>query len=117
MTRSELNALMVGGFSTISGGLLAIYAGMGIDPGHLLTASVISAPASLIVAKILLPETEESTTQGRLESPATTSMRLRQRPKRNGGHEQYQHHRDADRLPGVNCNAGRIGQRLCWIHR
>ena len=37
MTRSELNALMVGGFSTISGGLLAIYAGMGIDPGHLLT--------------------------------------------------------------------------------
>ncbi|MGC6447286.1 MAG: NupC/NupG family nucleoside CNT transporter [Rubripirellula sp.] len=75
MTRSELNALMVGGFSTISGGLLAIYAGMGIDPGHLLTASVISAPASLIVAKILLPETEESTTQGRqIESPkATTS--------------------------------------------
>lgn len=74
MTRSELNALMVGGFSTISGGLLAVYAGMGIDPGHLLTASVISAPASLIIAKILLPETEISKTAGRsCESPRPTS--------------------------------------------
>lgn len=70
MTRSELNALMVGGFSTISGGLLAVYTGMGIDPGHLLTASVISAPASLIIAKILLPENERSKTAGRsCESP------------------------------------------------
>lgn len=70
MTRSELNALMVGGFSTISGGLLAVYAGMGINPGHLLTASVISAPASLIVAKMLIPETQSSTTRGRtIESP------------------------------------------------
>ncbi|MGC6441563.1 MAG: NupC/NupG family nucleoside CNT transporter [Rubripirellula sp.] len=64
MTRSELNALMIGGFSTISGGLLAVYAGMGINPGHLLTASVISAPASLIIAKMLIPETETSQTHG-----------------------------------------------------
>jgi len=74
MTRSELNALMVGGFSTISGGLLAVYAGMGIDPGHLLTASVISAPASLLVAKILVPEAQTSTTSGRrIQSPAASS--------------------------------------------
>jgi CNT family concentrative nucleoside transporter len=58
MTRSELNALMVGGFSTISGSLMAIFAAEGISAGHLLTASIISAPAALVIAKILLPETE-----------------------------------------------------------
>jgi concentrative nucleoside transporter, CNT family len=64
MTTSELNALMVGGFATISGGLLAAYAGMGIDPGHLLTASVISAPAALVIAKILRPEIDTPETMG-----------------------------------------------------
>lgn len=58
MTRSELNALMVGGFSTISGSLMAIFAGIGVSAGHLLTASLISAPAALVLAKILQPETE-----------------------------------------------------------
>ncbi len=56
MTRSELNALMVGGFSTISGSLMAIFVMEGISAGHLLTASIISAPAALVVAKILQPE-------------------------------------------------------------
>ena len=64
MTKSELNAVMVGGFATISGGLLAAYAGMGIDPGHLLTASVISAPAALLIAKVMQPEFEVSETMG-----------------------------------------------------
>ena len=58
MTRSELNALMVGGFSTISGSLMAVFAGLGVSAGHLLTASLISAPAALVLAKILQPETE-----------------------------------------------------------
>lgn len=66
MTMSELNALMVGGFATISGGLLAAYAGMGIDPAHLLTASVISAPAALVIAKIIRPEDGEPATLGRV---------------------------------------------------
>lgn len=66
MTTSELNALMVGGFATISGGLLAAYAGMGIDPGHLLTASVISAPAALVIAKILRPEMSTPDTMGKV---------------------------------------------------
>lgn len=56
MTQSELNCLMVGGFATISGGLMASLVGMGINPGHLLTASVISAPAAILIAKILQPE-------------------------------------------------------------
>lgn len=64
MTISELNVVMVGGFATIAGGVLAAYVGMGIDAGHLITASVISAPAALMIAKILQPETEVSKTAG-----------------------------------------------------
>jgi CNT family concentrative nucleoside transporter len=64
MTMSELNAMMVGGFATISGGLLAVYAGMGISPGHLVTASVISAPAALLIAKVMQPETGDPKTLG-----------------------------------------------------
>ena len=66
MTRSELNALMVGGFATISGSLMAVFVSKGISAGHLLTASIISAPAALVIAKILQPETE---TPGELQHP------------------------------------------------
>lgn len=67
MSRSELLSLMSGGMATIAGGVLAAYIGFlgGDDPQarllfakHLITASVLSAPAALISAKILLPETE-----------------------------------------------------------
>ena len=58
MTRSELCAMMTGGFATVTGGLLGVYAGMGIDISHLLTASVISAPAALLISKVMVPETE-----------------------------------------------------------
>ena len=68
MTKSELMAVMTGGFATVSGGVLAIYVSwlteiQGIA-GHLLAASVMSAPAALVVAKIIYPETEESQTMG-----------------------------------------------------
>lgn len=62
MTRSELLAMMIGGMATIAGGVLAAYVSFGIPAGHLLTASVMSAPACLVIAKILLPETEISET-------------------------------------------------------
>jgi CNT family concentrative nucleoside transporter len=62
MTRSELMCLMVGGMATIAGGVLAAYVSFGVSAGHLLTASVMSAPAAMMMAKILLPETEESET-------------------------------------------------------
>ncbi len=67
MTSSELNAVMVGGFATIAGGVLAAYVQMGIEAGHLVTASVISAPAALLIAKIMQPETEHSQTLGHVE--------------------------------------------------
>lgn len=66
MTRSELLALMTGGMATVAGGVLAAYVGFGIDAGHLLAASVMSAPAALVCAKLLVPETEQSVTQGDL---------------------------------------------------
>lgn len=59
MTQSELMALMSGGMATVAGGVLAAYVGMGIDAGHLMAASVMSAPAALVCAKLLVPETKK----------------------------------------------------------
>lgn len=63
MTKSEIVALMTTGFSTIATGVMAVYAGMkGIDAGHILTASVLGAPAGLLTAKVIFPETKLSET-------------------------------------------------------
>lgn len=67
MTRSEIMALMTGGMATVAGGVMAGYIGMGIDPGYLLAASIMSAPAALLMAKIIVPETKESLTAGDIE--------------------------------------------------
>ena len=67
MTRSELMSLMTGGFATIAGSVFAAYVAMGIDAGHLVSASVISAPAALLIAKLMIPETEPSSTTGRVK--------------------------------------------------
>ena len=69
-TNSELTAVMIGGFATVAGGVMAMYVSMlgNIDgiAGHLLAASIMSAPAALVVAKIIYPEIEESQTKGDL---------------------------------------------------
>jgi CNT family concentrative nucleoside transporter len=64
MTRSELMALMSGGFATIAGGVLVAYVKFGVSAGHLLAASIMSAPAALVMAKIMIPETEKPETAG-----------------------------------------------------
>ena len=66
MTRSELMALMTGGFATIAGSVLAVYIGiLGEEyAGHLLAASFMSAPAAFVLAKIMVPETETPATAG-----------------------------------------------------
>lgn len=68
MTKSEYMAVMTGGFATMAGGVLAIYAKWLTDipniAGHLMAASVMSAPAALVLAKIIYPEVEESPTAG-----------------------------------------------------
>ena len=65
MTKSELMAVMTGGFATVAGGVMAIYVGM-LDnvpniAGHLMAASIMSAPAALVIAKIMYPESEKVT--------------------------------------------------------
>ncbi len=69
MRRSELATLMVGGFATIAGSVLAAYVGMlgGDDPlqreafiKHLLTASLLSAPAAFVIARIIVPQEQDS---------------------------------------------------------
>ncbi len=72
MTLSELNTVMVGGFATIAGGVMAAYVGM-LSPyfpdiaGHLLTASVMNAPAGLLISKILVPEVGVPVTRGKVK--------------------------------------------------
>ncbi|MFN5767884.1 MAG: NupC/NupG family nucleoside CNT transporter [Pirellulaceae bacterium] len=74
MTRSELHAMMTAGFATVTGSMLAAYAGFGIDAGHLLTACIISAPAALLISKVMEPELHpEQTEQSlKLDLPRTS---------------------------------------------
>ncbi|XP_023241997.1 solute carrier family 28 member 3-like isoform X2 [Centruroides sculpturatus] len=62
MTKSEIHAVMTGGFATIAGGVMAAYISFGVNATHLLSASVMSAPAALSFAKLFYPETEETKT-------------------------------------------------------
>lgn len=69
MTRSELMAVMTGGFATVAGGVLGVYVMLLRDSlpsiaGHLVVASILSAPAALAMAKVIVPETEQSRTAG-----------------------------------------------------
>lgn len=84
MTESELITMMIGGMAHIAGGVLAAYVGMlgGGDPAqqafyakHLLAASIMAAPATLVIAKILVPETQEPLTRGtvKMEVEKTTA--------------------------------------------
>ncbi len=81
MTRSELLALMTGGMATIAGGVLAVYAQFGAAAGHpelaghLMTASLISAPGALLIAKIMIPEEEESQTRDGAEIDLSRTTR------------------------------------------
>ncbi|NXG05401.1 S28A3 protein, partial [Sakesphorus luctuosus] len=59
ITKSELHAVMTAGFSTIAGSVLGAYISFGVSSSHLLTASVMSAPASLATSKLFWPETEK----------------------------------------------------------
>ena len=62
LTFSEIHVIMVSGFATIAGTTMAAYITFGVSPAHLLSASVMSAPAALAYGKLFWPETEESKT-------------------------------------------------------
>ncbi|XP_075166620.1 concentrative nucleoside transporter 2 [Haematobia irritans] len=62
LTASEIHSIMVSGFATVSGTVLAAYLSFGASPAHLITSSVMAAPATLAISKLYMPETEESKT-------------------------------------------------------
>ena len=61
---SELHSIMTSGLATIAGGMFAAYISLGVDAHHVLSASVMSAPAALAISKLMYPETERPTTSG-----------------------------------------------------
>jgi CNT family concentrative nucleoside transporter len=66
LTNSELMTVMTSGMAHVSGGIMAAYIAFGIDPKHLLSAVIMTAPGTLLMAKMLVPETETPKTAGRV---------------------------------------------------
>jgi CNT family concentrative nucleoside transporter len=66
LTRSELMTVMTSGMAHVSGGIMAAYIAFGIDPKHLLSAVIMTAPGTLLMAKMLVPETEQARTAGKV---------------------------------------------------
>ncbi|QDV37264.1 NupC/NupG family nucleoside CNT transporter [Tautonia plasticadhaerens] len=71
LTRSELMVVMVSGMALVSGGVLGAYIEAGAEPGALLTAILMNAPASIVLAKIVVPETDRPETLGRVDADAS----------------------------------------------
>ena len=66
LTRSELMTVMTSGMAHVSGGIMAAYIAFGIEPKHLLSAVIMTAPGTIVMAKMLVPETENPKTAGRV---------------------------------------------------
>src|SRR5271157_4727828 len=70
LTRSELMTVMTAGMAHVSGGIMAAYIAFGIEPKHLLSAVIMTAPGTLLMAKMLVPETEIPLTSGKVKLDA-----------------------------------------------
>jgi CNT family concentrative nucleoside transporter len=68
-TRSELMTIMTSGMAHVSGGIMAMYIAQGIAPQHLLAAVIMTAPGTILIAKMLVPETEVPVTEGKVTLP------------------------------------------------
>src|SRR6266705_1262766 len=64
LTRSELMTVMTSGMAHVSGGIMAAYIAFGIEPKHLLSAVIMTAPGTILISKMLVPETEQPKTAG-----------------------------------------------------
>lgn len=67
VTRSELMCIMTSGMAHVSGGIMAAYIAFGVDAKHLISAVIMTAPGTLLLSKMLVPETETAVTAGRVE--------------------------------------------------
>ena len=68
-TRSELMTIMTSGMAHVSGGIMAMYIAQGVAPQHLLAAVIMTSPGTILVAKMLVPETQVPATEGRVVIP------------------------------------------------
>ena len=68
-TRSELMVIMTSGMAHVSGGIMAMYIAQGVEPRHLLAAVIMTSPGTILIAKMLVPETETPATEGRVVIP------------------------------------------------
>ena len=75
LTRSELMTIMTSGMAHVSGGIMAAYIAFGIDPKHILAAVIMTAPGTIVLAKMLVPETEQPLTAGRVQMATTEKER------------------------------------------
>ncbi|MGH9500450.1 MAG: NupC/NupG family nucleoside CNT transporter [Terriglobales bacterium] len=66
LTRSELMTVMTSGMAHVSGGIMAAYIAFGAEPKHLLSAVIMTAPGTILISKMLVPETEQPKTAGRV---------------------------------------------------
>jgi len=66
LTKSELMTVMTSGMAHVSGGIMAAYIAFGIEPKHLLSAVIMTAPGTILISKMLVPETEAPKTAGRV---------------------------------------------------
>ncbi|HJS75225.1 MAG TPA: nucleoside transporter C-terminal domain-containing protein [Vicinamibacteria bacterium] len=75
LTRSELMTVMTSGMAHVSGGIMGAYLAYGIEAKHILTAVIMTAPGTILMAKMLVPETGTPVTAGRTEIPKTEKER------------------------------------------
>ena len=68
-TRSELMTIMTSGMAHVSGGIMAMYIAQGVAPEHLLAAVIMTSPGTILIAKMLVPETGVPATEGRVVMP------------------------------------------------
>ena len=68
-TRSELMTIMTSGMAHVSGGIMAMYIAQGVEAKHLLAAVIMTSPGTILIAKMLVPETEVPATEGRVVMP------------------------------------------------
>src|ERR1017187_1788497 len=73
LTRSELMTVMTSGMAHVSGGIMAAYIAFGAEPRHVLSAVIMTAPGTILVSKMLVPETEQPKTAGRVVMPEDDS--------------------------------------------
>ena len=117
MTQSELMTVMTSGMAHISGGIMAAYILFGVEAKHLLTAVIMTAPGTIMMAKMFVPETEVPKTMG--SGAARGREDRRQRHRRGGARHgrraapRAERRRDADLVP----RAGRAGQRAARAAR